>query len=164
MAQQKEFTCQCRCGFNPWVSKIPWRRKWQPVPVFLLGKSHGQRTLVGYSPWGLKELDTTERLTLSDKPITMSPRHICTKKLLMVYQKPKPDVNWWLDPNVWLDSVNIAFKSSSVCLPCKPPSEATSLPWRGQGISQPRADSRKGEKKRAPGYVHVKPTTVPSAN
>ena len=40
--------------------KIPWRRKWQPIPVFLPGESHGQRRLVGYSPWGLKELDTTE--------------------------------------------------------------------------------------------------------
>ena len=37
-------------GFNPWVRKIPWRRKWQPTPVFLPGKSHGQRSLVGYSP------------------------------------------------------------------------------------------------------------------
>ena len=43
-----------------WVGKIPWRRKWQPTPVFLPGESHGQRTLVGYSPWGLKGLDTTE--------------------------------------------------------------------------------------------------------
>ena len=41
-----------RCGFNPWVRKIPWRRKWQPTPVFLPGGSHGQRSLVGYSPRG----------------------------------------------------------------------------------------------------------------
>ena len=39
-------------GFNPWVGKIPWRRKWQPTPVFLPGESHGQRSLAGYSPWG----------------------------------------------------------------------------------------------------------------
>ena len=50
--------------FDPWVGKIPWRRKWQPTPVFLPGKSHGGRSLVGYSPWGRKELDTTERLHL----------------------------------------------------------------------------------------------------
>ena len=49
-------------GFNPWVGKIPWRRKWQPSPALLPGKSHGPRSLVGYSPWGRKELDTTERL------------------------------------------------------------------------------------------------------
>ena len=60
----KESACQCRrhrrCRFNPWVRKIPWRRKWQPTPVFLPGKFHRQRTLAGYSPWGLKVLDTTE--------------------------------------------------------------------------------------------------------
>ena len=47
-------------GFNPWVGKIPWSRKQQLTPVFLPGESHGQRSLAGYSPWGHKELDTTE--------------------------------------------------------------------------------------------------------
>ena len=51
----KEPTCQCRrhkrCGFDPWVRKIPWRRAWQSTPAFLPGKSHAQRSLVGYSPW-----------------------------------------------------------------------------------------------------------------
>ena len=60
----KESTCQCRrCEFDPWVLKIPWRRKWQPTPGFLPGKSYGQRSLVGYSPWGHKKLDTTEQLS-----------------------------------------------------------------------------------------------------
>ena len=55
---------QCRRpGFDPWIEKIPWRRAWQPTPVFLPGESHGQRSLVGYSPWGCKELHTTEWLT-----------------------------------------------------------------------------------------------------
>ena len=62
----KEPTCQCRRqkrqGFDPLVRKIPWRREWQPTPVFLPGESHGQRSLVGYSPWGWKESDSTERL------------------------------------------------------------------------------------------------------
>ena len=50
-------SCQCRtCGFDPWVGKILWRRKWQPTLVFLPGKSHGQRNLVGYSPWGGKRV------------------------------------------------------------------------------------------------------------
>ena len=54
---------QCgRPGFDPWARKIPWRRKWQPTPVLLPGKFHGQRSLVGYSPWGRKESDTTEQL------------------------------------------------------------------------------------------------------
>ena len=56
---------QCgRSGFDPWVRKIPWRSERQPTSVFLPGKSHVQRSLVGYSPWSLKELDTTERLSL----------------------------------------------------------------------------------------------------
>jgi len=50
-----------RPWFNPWVGKIPWRRKWQPALVLLPGKSHVQRSLAGCSPWGRKELDTTER-------------------------------------------------------------------------------------------------------
>ena len=46
-------------GFDPWVRMIPWRRKWQPIPVFLLGESHEPGSLVGYSPGGHKESDTT---------------------------------------------------------------------------------------------------------
>ena len=54
---------QCRRqSFDPWVGKIPWRGKWQPTPVFLPGKSHGQRSLVGYSEQGHKESETTKRL------------------------------------------------------------------------------------------------------
>ena len=53
-----------RGRFDPWVGKIPWRRTWQPTLVFLLGKSQGWRSLAGYSPWGRKESDTTEQLTL----------------------------------------------------------------------------------------------------
>ena len=62
----KEPACQCgrhkRYGFDPWVRKISWRRVWQSTPVLLPGESHGQRNLVGYSPRGHKESDTTERL------------------------------------------------------------------------------------------------------
>ena len=53
-----------RPRFDPWVRKIPWRKAWLPTPVFLLGKSHGQRNLVSYSPWCHKESDTIEGLTL----------------------------------------------------------------------------------------------------
>ena len=59
----KQSTCQCwRLGLDPWVGKIPWRRNWQPIPVFLPGKSHGQRSLEEYSPWGHKELATIYQL------------------------------------------------------------------------------------------------------
>ena len=58
----KHLSAVRRPGFDPWVGKMPWRRKWQPTPVLLPGKSHGWRSLVGYSPWGCKELDSTERL------------------------------------------------------------------------------------------------------
>ena len=59
----KKPACKCRrhrLRFDPWVEKIPWRRVWQPTPVFLPGESHGPRSLVGYGPWGHKEWDTTE--------------------------------------------------------------------------------------------------------
>ena len=56
-----------RVGFNLWLGTIPWRRKRQiSTLIFLPGKSHGQRSLVGYSPWGRKELDTTEQLNWTD--------------------------------------------------------------------------------------------------
>ena len=51
-----------RHGFDPWIGKSPWRRAWKSTPVFSPGKSHGERSLVAYSPQGRKELDTTERL------------------------------------------------------------------------------------------------------
>ena len=60
----KESTSQCKrhrkWEFSPWVRKVPWRRKWQPTPILLPGKSHGQRCMVGYNPWGYKELDMTK--------------------------------------------------------------------------------------------------------
>ena len=62
----KEPICQCKRvkkhRFSPWVEKIPWRRKRKPTPVLLPGKAHGQRRLVGYSPWGLKKWDITKRV------------------------------------------------------------------------------------------------------
>ena len=66
----KVSACQCRRhkhkwrGFHPWVGKIPWSRQWQPTPVLLPGESHGQGSLAGYSPWGHKESDTTEWLSI----------------------------------------------------------------------------------------------------
>ena len=63
-ARGKRLTCQWKRHMkhrpNFWVGRNPWRRKWQPTQVFLFRESHGQRSLVGYSPLGWKELDTTE--------------------------------------------------------------------------------------------------------
>ena len=70
-ASSKEHICQHRRhkrdGFDPWIGKIPWRRAWQPTPVFLPGKPHGQRSLAGYSPQGHKESDTTEVTQLTHR-------------------------------------------------------------------------------------------------
>ena len=78
----KESACQCRRykrrGFDPWVSKIPWGRAWQPTLVFLPGESHGQRSPVGYSLQGCKESNTTE--------------HTCTKRFFK---------STWNCPNKW---------------------------------------------------------------
>ena len=68
MVKKSAYQCRRgkRLGFDPWVSKISWSRRWQPIPVFLPGKFHGQRSLVGYSPWGCKESDVTEHSTQKD--------------------------------------------------------------------------------------------------
>ena len=76
LSSGKESTCQCRrCkrrGFNSWFGKILWRRKRQPTPVFLPGEFHGKRSLEGYSPWGCKELDMTERLSTATHTACMN--------------------------------------------------------------------------------------------
>ena len=78
VAQPVKNLLQCRRpGFNPWVGKIPWRRKWQPTLVLLPGEFHGQRSLAGYSSWDPKESDMTERVTFTfiHKPVPgTSPR------------------------------------------------------------------------------------------
>ena len=72
----KESPCQCRrckrLRFHPWVGKIPWRRKWQASPVLLPGKSHGQRSLAGYTPWGRKESDTLSLHPTQPAPVSPS--------------------------------------------------------------------------------------------
>ena len=72
-----------RCRFNPWIGKIPWRRKWKPTPVFLPGKFHGQRSLEGYILWGHKEWDTTERLSMCHQDLDT--RWTCMTMSVMVF-------------------------------------------------------------------------------
>ena len=81
-------------GFNPWVRKIPWRKKWLPTPVFLPAESHRQRNPVGYSPWGRKEFDTTEQLTDESAMFMASYKYFTGgSKLKYFYNFGK----WWLD-------------------------------------------------------------------
>ena len=66
--KKKRICLQCkRLEFDPCIRTIPWRREWLPTPLFFSGEFHGQRGLVGYGPWGRKELGTTERLTLTSQ-------------------------------------------------------------------------------------------------
>ena len=58
----KNLPASRRLGFDPWVGKIPWRRKWLPTPIFLLEEFYGQRSLAGYNPWGCIESDTIEMI------------------------------------------------------------------------------------------------------
>ena len=101
-----EPACQCwRCRsrrFDPWVGKIPWRKKGQPTPVLLPGKSHGWRSLVGSSPWGREEPNSTcnaqkarkmlpSRTGLSD--CLGSPAPMCVARPQHMEQPPPPQVN-----------------------------------------------------------------------
>ena len=75
-SSSEEFTCQCgrykRRGLDPWVRKVRWSRKWQPTPLFLPGKFHGQRRVASYSPCGRKESYTTERFK-QQLPVVVQP-------------------------------------------------------------------------------------------
>ena len=86
-ATGKEDTCQCRRQkrprFYPWVGKIPWRRKWQSTPVFLPGESHGQRSLVSYSPWGCKGVRHDWATKQQQQPLYISSTHLIIQMLLL---------------------------------------------------------------------------------
>ena len=77
--------------FDPWVGKIPWSRKWQPTPVFLPGESHGQRSLVGCSPWGLRVGHdwVTEHTHTQSTPLSLTDKESRTKQHIIskVYLK-----------------------------------------------------------------------------
>ena len=76
-------------GFHPWVRNIPWKREWLSTPVFLFGKSHGQRNLKGYSPWSLKGLDTTEQLIHILVIILSWPISICRHRATKGIKTPR---------------------------------------------------------------------------
>ena len=107
-----ESACQCRrCGLDPWVRKIPWRRAWQPTAVFMPGESHGQRGLAGtYSTQGCKELHMMKWLSTSGAWFpniyaligsTCSTSRVKAFKLQMVVQAPPSATafsNYYLGP------------------------------------------------------------------
>ena len=110
-ASGKEPTCQqCRrCGFDPWVGKISWRRAWQPTPVFLPGESHGQRSLAGCSSWHLKELDTTKATSRAwsswtSLPLLHHPTHLSHHRAWSLapqfYRSPDFCKPFYTDPRI----------------------------------------------------------------
>ena len=102
------------------VGKIPWRREWLPTPVFLPGKSREQKSLAVYSPWGCKELDTTERLTLSLALGWLKCRTLTTVKEDVGQQ----ELSYVADRNAkWHSHLGRQFSSflqTNIVLPCDP--------------------------------------------
>ena len=75
--RQQSICLQCgRLSFDPWVGKTPWRRKWKPTPVLLLGKFHGLRSLVGYSPWVAKSQTRLSNFTFTFLSIISDVEHL----------------------------------------------------------------------------------------
>ena len=74
---RQEYWSGVPSGFKAWVRKIPWRREWQPTPVFLPGESHEQRSQADYSLWGPTESDVTERLTPSSPLCHSNTKVVC---------------------------------------------------------------------------------------
>ena len=165
----KEPACQCRrhrdMGSIPWVGKIPWRKAWEPTPVFLAGKFHGQRSLEGYSPEGHKESDTTEgtlhapqyKIESSKKPQAfLFPRcthgalqvHPATGRIRLLSQLPPPwgpaEGGAWSTRSLeshlarWEapDSVSALMGCAHLCVPRMWPSSSRG---RGKLFSSPAA-------------------------
>ena len=88
---------------DPWVGKIPWRREWQPTPVFLPRESHGRRSLAGYTPWGHKEFDTTFLFP----PLCEIHTHTCK---YMMYILVLDAFLWFL---VYMSNVAVALKCTT---------------------------------------------------
>ena len=112
---------QCRRPrFDPWVGKIPWRRAWQPTPVFLPGESHGQRSLAGYSPLGCKESDRTEQLTLTvyqfSSVQSLSHVWLFVTPWTIAHQASLSITNSWSPPK--LMSIELAMQSNHLILCC----------------------------------------------
>ena len=119
----EESSCQCRRrGLHPWSGKIPWRRKWQPTPVFLPGRSLGQRSLAGYNPRGPKESDTTERLSTHTRLLTCLTYRFGFLHVDLC-MSPQRDIGR-AHPLETLSSLVFPFPPRPWCCPPSAPSEA----------------------------------------
>ena len=122
----KGSACQCRRHrIDSWIRKILWRRKWQPTPVFLYGKSHGQRILAGCSLWGCKESVTTEPAQQLSCLTHLCPQRSLQFFLILIpstfLQPPWPP---W--PPSWILSVLGTHLPSGLCTGCCLPECSTS--------------------------------------
>ena len=114
-------TCK-RCGFDPWVGKIPWKKKQQSTTVFLPAESHGQRSLVDYSPWGLRELDTTEHTC------THTHTHTIENNQISLVQETKfPGKNNCKEQNRGQEMIKVEFQEMREGRPNTPTSQMKSL-------------------------------------
>ena len=126
---------QCgRPGFDPWVGKIPWRRKWQSTPVLLPGKSHGQRSLVGYSPWGRKESDMTEGLYLYHLYKSLWSRlapeiHLILYFKYLVFGRSIRYCQWQVGPNLLVSNCDTIIFQHTVYTDCSLASDSLCIYW-----------------------------------
>ena len=110
------------CGFDPWVRKIPCRREWQPTPACWPVESHGQRSLVGYSPWGRRESDMTERLRTHARVNKASMQTVLSMSLawfsVLIHSNSKPFKfqNFLSSGSLWSSGVSILSAISSTFL------------------------------------------------
>ena len=146
-ASGKEPTCQCkrhkRHEFDPWVGTMPWRKAWQLTPIFLPGESHGQRSLVGYSPWGCKESDMTEMtqytLSIPKNPSPIAETEDESRMLVQEFllrKDPNRDFNFLLQ-------FSVCVKNS--ILP--PVRWWFFLPWEGRKERERKKKGKEGGKK-----------------
>ena len=111
MQEIKEISLPRR--FNSWVRKMPWSRKWQPTPLFLPGKSHGQRSLAGYSPWGHKKLDMTEH-TCTPQPDKGHLKNVMPQIILNDKRPNAPPINIRIKTRMPICSTPIQHHASSL--------------------------------------------------
>ena len=134
-SSDKECRRHKRIGFDPWVTKIPWRRACQPIPVSLPGESLGQSSLADYSPWGCKESDTTEATYHALVPCEVSWGRTLTEPPDMAPKECWRTTHWYFPR----DHLSLSQGGFTACvlksldgylsfLICEPEEKHTSLP------------------------------------